>query len=571
MLSMLEYENGFETLTFNTTKTLIKISDFDESSQRFFRALERRNPNGFLSLREYKNGFTFIVEQLRHHKIAGSSVTKSDFDKIVHTRFCDWEDYTNKFRIVQVQLVFEAKFIFAWSMLQEYLERLNTSEKRTNDNFNEYRMPPTATKKVWYNLFKDSDLDILGKACINPALVGYIDADNTSHSRGSGGELQRLRDNWIESNCDSVIFEQIRKIQGRRQRAHGAPQQVVKDMRNMRDIESICTEIFPKKLVKICPLFYKVLKKHSIHWSELLPVEQLFEIRDVLIQYNSIKIGKMEAVNNIDALFKNPSTSKHQPASHKMYQGIKDQLDNELRLDVWVMIAHILVGISPNICALMSRYSIDFHPVQFTRFKAILIGYESGKILQKKDVIAEIIPLFTELSTNVENQHFSQQFNKALMDDQQFHKALMDDGGQKASTKDLDYEILSKISPYFYEQIKKNSIVFSPDQTASFNTILFSFREKIYNIKESLYQIGEIFKTLVTDTIDLKTKEKLMEALVNDYEMNNVDSISLVTTDIMCNALLTSNHDMVYVKKDIDLQIKSARSSAFNAKRSNPV
>lgn len=40
-----------------------------------------------------------------------------------------------------------------------------------------------------------------------------------------------------------------------------------------------------------------------------------------------------------------------------------------------------------------------------------------------------------------------------------------------------------------------------------------------------------------------------MEALVNDYEMNNVDSISLVTTDIMCNALLTSNHDMVYVKK----------------------
>lgn len=83
-----------------------------------------------------------------------------------------------------------------------------------------------------------------------------------------------------------------------------------------------------------------------------------------------------------------------------------------------------------------------------------------GKFFKKKDVIAEIIPLFTELSTNVENQHFSQQFNKALMDDQQFHKALMDDGGQKASTKDLDYEILSKISPYFYEQIKKNSIVF---------------------------------------------------------------------------------------------------------------
>ena len=286
---MAEYEEGFKILT--RGQECIKISDFDKNSQRFFYALQDVNlgTRETLSFKEYKTGFTLIVKQLnpneiRTQLIEDCLVKKSDFDKIVHTQFCDWEDFTMKFCIIDVQRVFETKFIFAWSILQEYLETLNTKEKRTQNNFNEYRMPPTATKKVWYNLFKDSDLYTLGK-CVNAngILIGYIDTG------------------WIETACDEVIFKQIQKIQtDKRKYVHIN----VESIKKMRDIESICTGIFPEQLSKVCPCFYEGLKKHSIYWSIFLPVNQLLEINNILIRYKRSKIVRIEASYEIYELFK---------------------------------------------------------------------------------------------------------------------------------------------------------------------------------------------------------------------------------------------------------------------------
>jgi hypothetical protein len=53
------------------------------------------------------------VKQLKPNKVSLSLIedcllNKSDFDKIVHTLFCDCEDYTDKFCMIHVQKVFEA-------------------------------------------------------------------------------------------------------------------------------------------------------------------------------------------------------------------------------------------------------------------------------------------------------------------------------------------------------------------------------------------------------------------------------------------------------------------------------
>jgi hypothetical protein len=90
---------------------------------------------------------------------------------------------------------------------------------------------------------------------------------------------------------------------------------------------------------------------------------------------------------------------KHQRVSRELYQDIKARLDRNLSTDVLNTIVKILVGISPNICSLMSIYSVVFSPEQFTSLKTILINYERGVIHEKKDAFAEITQLFTGLST----------------------------------------------------------------------------------------------------------------------------------------------------------------------------
>jgi hypothetical protein len=188
---------------------------------------------------ENQNNFCLSPNMIRHESMEDCFVNKRDFDKIVHTQFCDWEDYTRKFCIIQVQGVFEAKFIFTWSILQEYLETLNASEKRTETNFNEYRMPLPRTKKVLYNLFNDFDLYTLGK-CANATLIGYTDRE------------------WIETKYDEVIFKKIQMIQKKDSEKYLHSN--VGSIQIMRDIESICTGIFPEELLKVCPFFYEGLK-----------------------------------------------------------------------------------------------------------------------------------------------------------------------------------------------------------------------------------------------------------------------------------------------------------------------
>ena len=90
------------------------------------------------------------------------------------------------------------------------------------------------------------------------------------------------------------------------------------------------------------------------------------------------------------------------------------------------------------------------------------------------------------------------------------------------------------------------SIVFSPDQLESVNTILISYSERIWSVKESLHAIGEIFKKLLTDEKHVNIKDEFMNALFNDYDFHHVDPRSLFTTESMFNTLLTSNPYMVY-------------------------
>ena len=402
-ISMAEYEKGFEIL--KRGQECIKISDFDKNSQRFFYALKnvKLGTSGTLSFKEYKSGFTFIVKQLtpnviRQYLIEDCFVKKSDFDKIVHTQFCDWKDYTMKFCIIDVQGVFEAKFIFAWSILQEYLETLNASEKRTEKNFNEYRMPLTATKKVWYNLFNDSDLETLGKYA-NATLIGYIDRE------------------WIETTSDEVIFRQIQKIQKSAQKKYLHIN--VESIKKMRDIESICTGIFPEQLSKVCPCFYKGLKQHSIHWSIFLPVNQLLEINDILIRYRRLKIVRIEASYEIAELFKKLSMPEHQRVSREWYQDIKAELDKNLHTDVWQTFFDILIGISPHVHILMKIRTLDFSDEEFTSLKTILVLYKKGIITEEKIALCEIGDIFKKLLTKKENIHMKDIFMTALYEDYQ--------------------------------------------------------------------------------------------------------------------------------------------------------
>ena len=400
-ISMAEYEKGFEIL--KGRQECIKISDFDKNSQRFFYALEnvKLGTSGTLSFKEYKSGFTFIVKQLtpnviRHESIDDCFVNNIDFDKIVHTQFCDLKDYTMKFRIIDVQIVFEAKFIFAWSILQEYLETLNVKEKRTEDNFNEYRMPLTATKKVWYNLFNDSDLETLGKYA-NATLIGYTDRE------------------WIETTYDEVIFRQIQKIQrtDRNKYLHIN----VESIKKMRDIESICTGIFPEQLSKVCPCFYEGLKKHSKYWSIFLPVNQLLEIKKILIRYKRSKIVRIEASYEIAELFKKLSMPEHQRVSRELYQDIKAELDKNLHTDVWQTFFDILIGISPHVHTLMETHTLTFSDEEFTSLKTILVSYERGEILEKEIALYEIGHIFKKLLTVKKNILMKDIFTNALIAD----------------------------------------------------------------------------------------------------------------------------------------------------------
>ena len=428
-ISMAEYEEGFKILT--RGQECIKISDFDKNSQRFFYALQDVNlgTRETLSFKEYKTGFTLIVKQLnpieiRHQLIDDCLVKKSDFDKIVHTQFCVWEDFTMKFCIIDVQRVFDNKFIFAWSILQEYLETLNTKEKRTQNNFNEYRMPPTATKKVWYNLFKDSDLCTLGK-CVNAnnKLIGYTDTG------------------WIETACDEVIFKQIQKIQtDKRKYVHIN----VESIKKMREIESICTGTFPEQLSKVCPCFYEGLKKHSIYWPIVLPVNQLFEINDILIRYKRLKIVRIEASYEIYELFKKLSMPEH--VSRKLYQDIKAKLDKNLHNDVWQTFFEILEYISPHVWNLMKTHTLDVSEEEILSLKTILVSYKRG-VIQEENI--------------------------------------------------------------------------------------------------TLFHIGEIIKKLLTKNANIRMKDIFMTALFQDFELLNLDPISLFTDSIF-NTLLTGNPYMVY-------------------------
>ena len=403
IISMAEYEKGFEIL--KRGQECIKISDFDKNSQRFFYALKNVNlrTSDTLSFKEYKSGFTFIVKQLtpivtRRELIEDFFVKKSDFDKIVHTQFCDWEDYNMKFCIIHVQRVFEAKFIFAWSILQEYLETLNASEKRTEKNFNEYRMPLTATKKVWYNLFSDSDLYTLGKHA-NATLIGYTDRE------------------WIETTYDEVIFRQIQKIQRTDSKKYLHIN--VESIEKMRDIESICTGIFPEQLSKVCPCFYKGLKKHSIHWSIFLPVNQLLEINDILIRYKRSKIVRIEASYEIAELFKKLRMPEHHRVSLELYQDIKAELDKNLHTDVWQTFFEILIDISPHVHALMKTHTLKFSDEEFTSLKTILVRYKRGVILEEKIALYEIGHIFKKPLADKKNILMKDIFMNALIADYQ--------------------------------------------------------------------------------------------------------------------------------------------------------
>ena len=401
-ISMAEYEKGFEIL--KGRQECIKISDFDKNSQRFFYALEnvKLGTSGTLSFKEYKSGFTFIVKQLTPNvirpSIDGCFVNNIDFDKIVHTQFCDLKDYTMKFRIIDVQRVFEAKFIFAWSILREYLETLNAKEKRTEYNFNEYRMPLTATKKVWYNLFNDSDLETLGKYT-NATLIGYTDRE------------------WIETTYDEVIFRQIQKIQrtDRNKYLHIN----VESIKKMRDVESICTGIFPEQLSKVCPCFYEGLKKHSIDWSIFLPVNQLLEINDILIRYKRSKIVRIEASYEIAELFKKLSMPEHQRVSRELYQVIKEELDKNLHTDVWQTFFEILEDISPHVHTLMKTHTPYFPPEEFTSLKTILVCYKKGRILEKNIILFEIGEIFKKILNKTKNILMKDIFMNALLADYQ--------------------------------------------------------------------------------------------------------------------------------------------------------
>jgi len=219
--------------------------------------------------------------------------------------------------------------------------------------------------------------------------------------------------------------------------------------------------------------------------------------------------------------------------------------DRNLSTDVLNTIFKILVGISPNICSLMSIYSVVFSPEQLTSLKTILINYERGVIHEKKDAFAEITQLFTGLSTYDKNKHIEELLKNALTLDDNYNNPIKDER-QNASKKDLNYAILGEISPHVCKLMETYSIVFSPDQLESVNTILISYSERIWSVKESLHAIGEIFKKLLTDEKHVNIKDEFMNALLNDYDFPHFDPISLFTTESMFNTLLTSNPYMVY-------------------------
>jgi len=101
------------------------------------------------------------------------------------------------------------------------------------------------------------------------------------------------------------------------------------------------------------------------------------------------------------------------------------------------------------------------------------------------------------------------------------------DERQNASKKGLNYAMLGEISPHVCKLMETYSIVFPPDQLESVNTILISYSERIWSVKESLHAIGEIFKKLLTDEKHVNIKDEFMNALVNDYDFHHFDPISL--------------------------------------------
>jgi hypothetical protein len=80
----------------------------------------------------------------------------------------------------------------------------------------------------------------------------------------------------------------------------------------------------------------------------------------------------------------------------------------------------------------------------------------------------------------------------------------------------------------------------------SLKTILVPYkRGKILEKKITLFEIGEIFKELLTKNENILMKDIFITALCQDYELWNLDPISLFTGSIF-NTLLTGNPYMVY-------------------------
>ncbi len=220
---------------------------------------------------------------------------------------------------------------------------------------------------------------------------------------------------WIETNYDEVIFKKIQMIQetDREKYLHIS----IESIKEMSDIESTCTGMFPKELRKVCESFYKGLKKHSIHWSIFLPVKQLFEINDILIKCKRRKIERIEASYEIAELFKKLEMPEHQRVSKKFYQDIKTELDGNLHTDVWKTFFEILIGISPHVHTLMKTHTPDFSPEEFTSFKTILVRYKRGVILEKDVALCAIGDIFKKLLTNDKHINIKDDFMNALIAD----------------------------------------------------------------------------------------------------------------------------------------------------------
>lgn len=94
--------------------------------------------------------------------------------------------------------------------------------------------------------------------------------------------------------------------------------------------------------------------------------------------------------------------------------------------------------------------------------------------------------------------------------------------------------------------MKTHTLKFSDEEFTSLKTILVRYkRGVILEEKIALYEIGHIFKKPLADKKNILMKDIFMNALIADYQLWNLDPISLFTDSIF-HTLLTGNPYMVY-------------------------